>query len=136
VRVLICDDERGVRWVLNRVLTRELNWTVVECEDGEQALKVLLNGEGIDLLLLDIHMPVLNGIETLKAIRETEALADLRVVILTGDRKTETVLQLRELGVSDYILKPTTANGLVQKLKRFTVNESAAATEVESAKPA
>jgi len=80
---LVCDDERGVRWVLNRLLTRELNWTVVECEDGQEALNVL-NHDAFDLLLLDLRMPVLNGMDTLKAIRATPTLADLRVVVLTS----------------------------------------------------
>lgn len=118
MRVLVCDDERGTRLVLKRVLTRELGWIVLECENGAQALDSL-KAQNIDLLLLDVNMPVLDGVGTVKAIREAPGLANLPVVMLTHDRDRDTFLRLRSLGIDDYIIKPPSATTIVAKLKRF-----------------
>jgi DNA-binding response OmpR family regulator len=127
MRVLVCDDERGTRLVLKRVLSRDLGWYVTECENGQQALDVL-NTTPIDLLLLDVQMPILDGVGTVKAIRESSTYGQLPVVMLSQERDLDTILRLRALGIDDYIVKPPSATTIVAKLRRFDQSTGDAAS--------
>lgn len=105
LRILICDDDAGTRLLLKRTLVREFNARVIEAADGLQALELLEEG-AFDLLILDLMMPGLDGTGVLKILREQMPLATLPVVILSGQRESETVQTVIKLGVSGFLLKP------------------------------
>lgn len=86
-RVLIADDDRDARVLWTAVAEAE-NLTVVEVEDGRQALNALEENPDFALIITDVMMPLLDGYEVLKFIRENERLKHLPVIISTSDRTT------------------------------------------------
>ena len=106
--VLVCDDDPSARFVIKRLLTQQLGCTVAECGDGVEALSRLDRGD-IDLVVLDIQMPQLDGVEVLEAIRTRPALKGLPVIMVSSERREEIVLRLVRLGIDGYVLKPLRA---------------------------
>ena len=100
-RVLIADDERDIRSVLSLYM-EDAGYEVVEAADGRQALDIL-QSQHVDLCLLDIMMPVLDGYHVLKHIRET---SDMPVIVISAKgQDPEKILGLN-LGADDYMVKP------------------------------
>jgi DNA-binding response OmpR family regulator len=133
LRILICDDDAGTRLLLKRTLVRESKAVVTEAADGLQALE-LLEERDFDLLILDLMMPGLDGAGVLKILREQVRLANLPVVILSGQRESETVQAVIQLGVAGFLLKPlhleatsTRLKAIVQRLTDEVAATSAAA---------
>jgi CheY-like chemotaxis protein len=116
--VLICDDDPTTRHVLKHLLIQSFKATVHEATHGLEALD-RLSRHRYDALLLDVHMPVMDGLETLETIRESEALASLPVIVLSGEKDEGVVKQLIRLGVSDFLLKPPTAERVVGGFERL-----------------
>lgn len=116
MRALICDDDATVRLIAKRVLEEHFGCTVIECNDGMEALARLGEAPPCHFAILDVDMPGMGGYETLEEIRASEATCDLPVVILTAERDEATVLRLMRLGVSDYIIKPLRHSNFVAKV--------------------
>lgn len=125
LRVLVCDDDAGTRFLLKRVLMREHGAEVVEAADGRQALG-LLRDEAYDLLILDLRMPDLDGIETLQAIRRMPAHAGLPVVVLSGERQADTVQQVIQQGILDFLVKPLHRDSTSERLHAIVYRVAAA----------
>jgi diguanylate cyclase (GGDEF)-like protein len=103
-RLLIVDDVAENRDVLSKRFVRR-GFQTVEAEDGAKALD-LIGKEHFDLVLLDILMPGIDGIEVLKRVRAVHSPADLPVVMVTAKTATDSIVQALELGANDYIPKP------------------------------
>ncbi len=101
-RVLIVDDERKLRRVL-QILLEQMGLESVAADSGEEALGIL-GGERIDLVLTDLKMPGMSGIDLLRRIRERNV--DVPVVVLTAHGSIETAVEAMKQGAFDYILKP------------------------------
>ncbi len=103
--ILIVDDEPGIRRSLGQSLSEE-GFGVLKAERGEQALDLLQgpDGDGIHLILLDIWLPGLDGLATLKEARRLRP--DLPVVMISGHGSIETALQATRLGAFDFLEKP------------------------------
>ncbi len=113
IRVLIVDDEAAIRRALRPPLT-ELGFQINEASRGEEALQLLQAGN-IDVVLLDINMPGIGGIETLRRIR---ALAPrLPVLMLTVREGEEQKVEALELGADDYITKPFSVRELIARIR-------------------
>lgn len=110
-RVLLVDDQPLVRKSWLRLL-RRAGHDVVLAENGEEALAQLVAGESFDVVLLDIDMPVLDGVSTLAEIRRTHP--DLPVACVSGHWDRPTEKRLRELGVLDVVEKPLGARRLLE----------------------
>lgn len=111
--VLIVDDEGEFREMISKILAkRELK--VVSVESGEKALNVLEHSR-IDVVLLDVKMPGIDGIETLQRIRSLKPLVE--VVLLTGHASVESGIEGMKLGASDYLMKPIEIDPLLEKLE-------------------
>jgi adenylate cyclase len=106
-RVLVADDSAVNRKLLVQLLGR-LGLQSIEVEDGAAALAVLhADGPaGIDVVLLDVVMPELDGFETLAAIKADETLRDLPVIMVSGVDELDSVVRCIEMGATDYLLKP------------------------------
>ena len=116
-KVLVVDDEPTVRHLLVRWITRSMTAEVLEAEDGLQALESIAK-QGVDLVIADVKMPVLNGIEMLSIIRADPANADLEVIVASGAGNEDTVKQVIGLGVSDYILKPLQQDRVITRVEK------------------
>ena len=103
-RVLVVDDERLNRSILRAALGKE-GHDVVEAADGREALDRLAEG-GADVVLLDIVMPVMDGYETLAAIKADPDLAHVPVIIISGVDEVGSVVRCIEMGATDYLTKP------------------------------
>ena len=103
-RVLVVDDERLNRTVLRAALAKQ-GHDVVEAVDGREALDRLAEGP-IDVVLLDIMMPVMDGYATLQAIKADPALARIPVIIISGVDDVASVVRCIEMGATDYLPKP------------------------------
>jgi two-component system chemotaxis response regulator CheY len=105
--VLIVDDSGSMRKVLQKTL-RLSGFDIgqyLEASNGREALEVL-EGEWIDLILSDVHMPEMDGIEFLRALRKKELFSNTPVVFVTTEANEERLQMLMELGASGYIRKP------------------------------
>jgi DNA-binding response OmpR family regulator len=103
-RVLVVDDNEVNRDLLRIRLERE-RYQVDEAENGELALATLRQGS-FDLVLLDVMMPVLDGIETLLAIKTDASLRDIPVIMVSAVSELDTVARCLEQGADDYLTKP------------------------------
>ena len=101
-RVLIVDDEPAIRELLARFLRKE-GYDTVPASDGEEALAVV-KAESVDVVLLDIQMPRLDGIETLQRIKKLDR--DLPVIMATCDGRVSQVVTAMRAGAYDYVVKP------------------------------
>lgn len=102
--ILVVDDVEANRDLLARRLQRQ-GHVVEQAEHGQQALDMLAHGLW-DLVLLDVMMPVLDGIGTLTAIKSSDVLRDIPVIMISANTELETVVKCIELGADDYLPKP------------------------------
>jgi two-component system, OmpR family, response regulator ResD len=111
-KILVVDDEERIRRLLRMYLERE-NYEIDEAEDGDAALELGLNNE-YDLILLDIMMPGIDGIEVCKQIREKKATP---IIMLTAKGEEANRVQGFEVGTDDYIVKPFSPREVVLRVK-------------------
>ena len=104
-RVLIVDDDERNRYALSSYLDM-LEMKVITANDGESALNILRSGKTIDLILLDIMMPVMDGYEMLRLLRNDASLKDIPVIAVTARAMKGDDLKCLEAGATDYIAKP------------------------------
>lgn len=110
-RILLVEDDRFLRRAAEASL-RQRGFAVTVAADGEEAL-VKVRAEIPDLILLDLLMPKLTGIEVLRALRAEEATKKIRVLILSNSSREQDLEEIKELGVTDYLVK---ANLSLQEL--------------------
>ncbi len=113
-KVLICDDEEGVCESLRLILERDYEPILVN--DGEQALAKLKQDRDIKVVLLDIKMPKLSGLEILKQIKNFSS--DIAVIMITGYQTTETAAEAIKFGALDYILKPINSAAVLASVRK------------------
>jgi DNA-binding NtrC family response regulator len=112
--IMLVDDEEDFVEMLSLRL-KETGENVLTAHSGSQCLDVLDKSE-IDVLILDIKMPGMDGIETLKEIKTRYPL--IEVIMLTGHGTIETAIEGMKLGAFDFLLKPTDFDDLVDKLRK------------------
>lgn len=105
--VLVVDDNQVNRLILTRLLTSQ-GLASIEAENGKRALEILRESRepAIDVVLLDVLMPEMDGYETLAAIKGDEALRHLPVIVISGVEELESAVRCIELGATDYLTKP------------------------------
>ncbi|MEE9611461.1 MAG: response regulator [Desulfatiglandales bacterium] len=116
-KILVVDDSSLMRSFAKGSLKQLKLNNVDEAENGEEAL-LKLKKEMFDLILSDLHMPNMNGLELLRAVRSDSNLKDIPFIMMTLDGKKDVLLEAVKEGLNDYILKPVTAGPLGQKLKK------------------
>ena len=112
-KILMCDDEEGLRESLKLILGD--HYDLILTDSGEQCLQCLDNDKTIGLVLLDIKMPKINGLEILRAIKEK--YPELSVIIVTGYKSVETAAEASSLGASGYIVKPFKSDEILEIAK-------------------
>ena len=111
-RVLVCDDDKEIVDAIEIYLTRE-GIEVLKAYNGEEALEIL-DKEDVQLLLMDIMMPKMDGIEATKKIRETSKLP---IILLSAKSEEKDKISGLDIGADDYITKPFNAGELVARVK-------------------
>jgi DNA-binding response OmpR family regulator len=112
VRILVAEDENSILKLVTRYLENE-GYSVLAASDGEEALDIWLDAP-VDLAVLDVMMPKLDGWEVLKEIRKE---SDIPVIMLTARREEADRLQGFKLGTDDYLTKPFSPRELVMRVK-------------------
>jgi len=112
-RILIVDDEERFRLTLGKLLkVRELDVTTLG--SGPEALEALKQ-EPYDVIVLDVRMPGMDGIETLAEIKKLNP--NIEVIILTGHASVDAAVDIMKLGGYDYLLKPCSVEELIEKIE-------------------
>ncbi len=127
LHILIAEDNSVNRALVTHLLTRD-NYTVAVVENGRQALDALETPGQFDLVLMDVRMPELNGLEATVAVREAEAAtgAHIPILALTADASQEGRERCLGAGMDDYISKPVRANELLAIVERTATRFSLA----------
>lgn len=113
MKVLIVDDEAGIRDVIKEYCLFE-NFDVLEAEDGEGVQSIIKNNSDIDIIVLDIMMPKMDGYTTLKELRK---ISTTPVIMLSARSEEYNKLLSFELGVDDYVTKPFSPKELIARIK-------------------
>ncbi len=114
-RVLVADDSSTMRKIILRSLSAVGVPTAVEAADGEEAINLFEPGK-FDLVLTDWNMPRKNGLEVIQAVRKVDK--DVTIIMVTTEAEKSRVLEAIQAGVSDYLVKPFTADMLREKLEK------------------
>lgn len=118
MKVLVVDDFSTMRRIIKNTL-RQLGFeNVVEADDGESAVRKL-ESERIDFIISDWNMPKMSGLELLKWVRSHEEFKDLPFLMVTAEAQKENVLEAVKAKVSNYIVKPFTADTLGEKIEKI-----------------
>jgi two-component system, OmpR family, response regulator VicR len=117
MKILICEDDLMTLKALEHKLKNE-GYEIVTVLDGKQAIELLNDTPVIDLLLTDLHMPMISGLELISHVRN-EMKSNMPIVMLTRVGLEDTVLHAFELGADDYITKPFSPEELSLRIKRL-----------------
>jgi two-component system chemotaxis response regulator CheY len=120
-KALIVDDSKTIRMVLRKIL-RELGYEVCEAVDGKDALKVIeAEKAAVTLVLTDWNMPVMNGLDLVKNLRQNPELTSLKVIMVTTETEVDHIVSALEAGANEYVMKPFTKDILREKLEQVGI---------------
>src|SRR4051812_13207747 len=115
MRALVIDDSRTVRAIIGQIL-REVGLEVVEAGNGREGLDRLRDDPAVELVLVDWNMPVMDGLEFIRAVRAERAYDAVRIMMVTTETEQEQVIRALDAGANEYVMKPFTRDILVAKL--------------------
>jgi two-component system chemotaxis response regulator CheY len=116
--VLVVDDFATMRRIIRNIL-RDLEFKkILEAEDGTAAVDILKT-QKVDLIISDWNMPKMTGLELLKWVRSNEDTKDIPFLMVTAEAQKENVIEAVKAKVSNYIVKPFTAQTLAEKLEKI-----------------
>ena len=118
IKVLIVDDFATMRRILKNILKQLGFKNLVEADDGTTAWEVL-EGQGIDLIISDWNMPKMTGLELLKKVRESDKFKTVPFLMVTAEAQKQNVIEAVQAGVSNYVVKPFTAEAISEKLEKI-----------------
>jgi two-component system, chemotaxis family, chemotaxis protein CheY len=122
MRALIVDDSNFIREHLKQIL-ETMNVGCEEAVNGQDALHVLERADAFDLMLCDVNMPVMNGLECVKALREAGLHPPMRVMMVTTETDFDFIERALEYGADEFLMKPFTTESLREKLLLMGMNE-------------
>ena len=119
-RTLIVDDNENNLFSLRTLIDKHMDVEVLEAGSGERALEIALNDPRIDLIVLDIQMPEMDGFQTASMLKVRKKTRDIPIIFLTAAYKTDEFQQKGyEVGAADYLLKPIDDNQLINKISTY-----------------
>jgi two-component system, chemotaxis family, chemotaxis protein CheY len=121
--ILIVDDTEAIRMSVGFILQEE-GYEIVEAKNGQDALDKLASSKKVDLILCDVNMPVMDGIEFLRNIKTNEAYSSFKftpIIMLTTEAGEDKKAEGRELGAKAWIVKPFKPEQLVKAVKQLVV---------------
>ena len=118
--VLAVDDDKINLMLLRSLLAKsEIVIEVIEVMNGQEAIRQLKGRDDIDVMLLDVIMPIMGGLETIQVVRADANIKQVPIIVLTTDEtKREEAL---ELGANDFLMKPINKTDLIQKMKSVVI---------------
>ena len=116
MRALILDDSRAMRMILARIML-SAGFDVVEAADGQQGLDALSAGPLPDVALVDWNMPVVDGLSFVNAVRDNPRYRSMTLMMVTTESEHDQIVRALAAGAHEYIIKPFTADAIVDKLE-------------------
>jgi two-component system chemotaxis response regulator CheY len=116
-KILVVDDSMMVRRQVSQALV-QAGFSVIEATDGADALAKI--GDGVALVVCDVNMPNMSGLDFLTALRESPTLAATNVVMLTTEGQNDLIQKAKALGAKGWIMKPFKADLLVAAARKLT----------------
>ncbi|WP_417556719.1 response regulator [Mesoflavibacter zeaxanthinifaciens] len=129
LNILLIEDDMIEIMKLNRTISSlKLNHNIVEANNGEEALKILEKKDNLpDIILLDLNMPKINGIEFLGILKNDEVLKYIPTIILTTSNNQKDLLECYKIGIAGYVIKPLKYEDYVSKIEKvlnyWSINE-------------
>lgn len=119
--ILLIEDDQIEVMKFNRILSKlEDEHSVVEANNGEEALEILANKDKLPhIILLDLNMPKINGIEFLKILKNDDVLKYIPTVVLTTSNNHKDMLECYKIGIAGYIVKPLKYEDYKEKIKKL-----------------
>ncbi|MCP4745051.1 MAG: response regulator [Desulfobacteraceae bacterium] len=117
LKVLTVDDSITIRKIVRKAFI-PYNVNIIEAENGVEGLATA-NKEKPDLIILDITMPIMCGIEMLSKLKEEKNLKDIPIIMLTAESGRSKVTEVIRMGIRDYMVKPFKANELIARAKKL-----------------
>ncbi len=121
MKALTVDDSQTVRVMVRNIL-EDNEIEVLEATNGREALQIVQENEGIDVILLDWEMPLMNGYEFLTEVRRHKLAENTRIIMLTTLKKMSNILQAIDAGADEYIMKPFTPEMVIEKIESVLHN--------------
>jgi len=118
IKILIVDDFATMRRILKNILKQLGFKNLVEADDGTTAWD-LLEGQTVDLIISDWNMPKMTGLELLKKVRASEKYKGTPFLMVTAEAQKQNVIEAVQAGVSNYVVKPFTAEAISDKLEKI-----------------
>ncbi len=112
--ILLAEDDAFNAQLVRTLLKKVSDFNIITAHDGQHALDILESNQRIDMLLLDIRMPIVNGIEIVKKLRANSLFDNMPIIIISVDKSNEK--ELRELGVNAFVHKPFNIDDLSSKI--------------------
>lgn len=116
-KILTVDDSRTIRLIVTKAF-RTFDCIVVEACNGEEGLATAAR-EKPDLIILDVTMPIMDGVTMLTTLKANPELKSIPVIMLTAESGRDNVLHIAKLGVRDYLVKPFKEDQLLEKVNRI-----------------
>jgi CheY-like chemotaxis protein len=129
LKILLLEDDMIEVMKLNRTISSlKLNHKIIEAINGEEALKLLEKKDELpDIILLDLNMPKINGIEFLGILKKDPVLKYIPTIILTTSNNQKDLLECYKIGVAGYVIKPLKYEDYVSKIEKllayWSINE-------------
>lgn len=117
MKILVVDDFASMRQVVKKTLVSMGFSNICEAAGGADAMRKMQEDESIGLIISDWNMPNVTGLDLLNYVRSSNELAKVPFLMITAEGKPENIIQAAKAGVSQYIVKPFTAEALQQKLE-------------------
>lgn len=118
IKILCVDDFATMRRIMKNIL-KQLGFTnITEADDGTTALEELDKGD-FDLIISDWNMPKMTGLELLKTVRGMDKYKDIPFLMVTAEAQKQNVIEAVQAGVSNYVVKPFTAESIAEKLEKI-----------------
>jgi CheY-like chemotaxis protein/anti-anti-sigma regulatory factor len=121
LKVLTVDDSKTIRLIVRKAF-QPFNCEIVEAENGVEGLAAAAKVKP-DLIILDITMPVMNGVEMLDRMKTDADLKNIPVIMLTAESGKDNVLNIVKKGVKDYMVKPFKGDDLIERVKKIVTLE-------------
>jgi two-component system chemotaxis response regulator CheY len=120
MRALVIDDSRTMRKMISRMV-QALGAEVHEAGDGAEGLSVLRSLGSVDVVLTDLHMPVMNGLEFVKAVRAEPVWERMVVCIVSSDTEPSQIARGLMAGADEYLMKPVTGESIEEMISRCRI---------------
>ena len=126
MKALIIDDSRAMRRILTKIVA-PLGFEVIEAENGQEGFDRLQEAGDVEIILVDWNMPVMNGLDFVKKVRELPEYETQKIMMVTTETEPSQMVRALMAGVDEFAMKPFTAAILIEKMNLIGVARPSAA---------